>query len=306
MAAPIIDLRLLTYFLRTAELRNITKAAASLNVAQPTLSKAIQQLEHQLKAPLFLRNAHGVEVTPIGARLLRHARLVAAQVADAVEEVEAMRDGSAGNVRIGAGPSWVRRKLPEAVANALVERPGLQISISGGFDEQLLQRLEGGELDFIVAEKPLSGGGATHSFEFLTRDALVVTGRAAHPLAGREKISTQRALAAEWALPPPHTLVCRKLNAKIISLGETPPDPVIVSDSQSFLLSLAHMHDVLLYTTRSFMQVPEGEGLVEINVPDLVTSRVAGLIYRNPNLLTPAAHFVTGKLKAIHKDDPIN
>lgn len=301
-----IDLRLLTYFLRTAELGNISKAAEALNVAQPTLSKAIQQLEHQLRATVFLRTAHGVEVTPVGERLLRHAKLVAAQVSDAIEEVEAMRDGSAGQVRVGAGPSWVRRKLPEAIAAVLAERPGLQVSVAGGFDERLLQGLEDGALDFVVAEKPLSGGGQHYDYEPLTDDALIVMGRPDHPLAGRRGIPPAEALAADWALPPQHTLARRKLDGRIISLGEAPPAPLITSNSQTFLLTFARYHDVLLYTTRSMLQIPEGCELVEIDVPELATSRAAGLIFRKPTLLTPAAAFVAETLKAVCAVEPIN
>ncbi|SNT30669.1 LysR family transcriptional regulator [Tropicimonas sediminicola] len=301
-----IDLRLLNYFLRTAELRNISKAAEALNVAQPTLSKAIQQLEHQLQARVFLRTAHGVEVTPIGERLLRHAKLVSAQVSDAVEEVEAMRDGSAGQVRVGAGPSWVRRKLPEAVAVALAERPGLQVSVSGGFDERLLQGLEDGALDFVVAEKPLSGGGQIYDYDPLTDDALIVIGRPQHPLAGRKGIPPEEALAADWALPPQHTLARRKLDGRVISLGEAPPTPLITSNSQTFLLTFAHFHDVLLYTTRSVLQIPEACELVEVDVPELASSRAAGLIYRRPKLLTPAAAFVAETLKAVCAAEPVN
>ena len=301
-----IDLRLLNYFLRTAELKNISKAAEALNVAQPTLSKAIQQLEHQLQAAVFLRTPHGVEVTPIGARLLRHARLVSAQVSDAVEEVEAMRDGSAGQVRVGAGPSWVRRKLPEAVAAVLSERPRLQVSVSSGFDERLLQGLEDGALDFVVAEKPLSGGEQDYDYEPLTDDALIVMGRPEHPLARRRSLAPKEVLAADWALPPLHTLARRKLDGRIISLGEAPPAPLITSNSQTFLLAFAHFHDVLLYTTRSVMRIPEGLDLVEIDVPELASSRAAGLIFRRPKLLAPAAAFVAEKLKIVCASEPIN
>lgn len=301
-----IDLRLLTYFLRTAELKNISKAAEGLNLAQPTLSKAIRLLEHQLDAQLFTRTAHGVELTPIGERLLRHARLVSAQISDAVSEVEAMRDGSIGQVRIGAGPSWVRRKLPEAVAEVLAARPGIQVSISSGFDERLLQGLEDGALDFVVAEKPLSGGGLNYDYDPLTEDALIVMGRKSHPLAGRRDIAPAEALAADWALPPQHTLARRKLEGRVISLGETPPLPVVDSNSQSFLLAFAHHHDVLVYTTRTVQRIPEGRGLVEIEVPELASTREAGLIFRRPKLLTPAAALVAEILKKVCAADPIN
>ncbi|MDW4497205.1 LysR family transcriptional regulator [Sulfitobacter sp. D35] len=306
MAGSKIDLRLLGYFLRTAEMGNITKAAEALNLAQPTLSKAIRQLEYQLKAPVFQRTAHGVALTPIGERLLRHARLVSAQLSDAEEEVRAMRDGSAGKVRIGAGPSWVRRKLPEAMAAALTERPGLQVTVSSGFDEGLLQALADGALDFVVAEKPLSGGDQIFEYEPLTDDALIVVGRPEHPLAAQRGIAPRAALTADWALPPEHTLARRKLDGRVISLGETPPAPVVASNSQSFLLAFAYFHDVLLYTTRSALRIPEGRGLVEIDVPELATSRPAGLIFRRPRLLTPASAYVADCLKAVCALEPVN
>ncbi|MDP5220156.1 LysR family transcriptional regulator [Ruegeria sp. 2205SS24-7] len=102
-AKPAVDLRLLAYFHKTAEIGNIISAAAALNVAQPTLSKAIQQLERQLAVTLFQRSPTGVVLTQKGEQLLRHTRLVLAQVSDAVEESEALRSGTAGRVRIGAG-----------------------------------------------------------------------------------------------------------------------------------------------------------------------------------------------------------
>lgn len=153
---PVVDLSLLAYFHRTAEIGNITSASAALNVAQPTLSKAIKQLERQLGVTLFQRSPAGVILTREGEHLMRHTRLVLAQVADTVEEVEALRSGAAGRVRIGAGPSWVRRILPDVVADVLRARPGLHVSISTGFEEGMLEALENGELDFVVAEEPLA------------------------------------------------------------------------------------------------------------------------------------------------------
>ena len=62
------DLRLLGYFFRTAQTGNITRAASELNVAQPTLSKALKLLEDQVGTPLLERHAHGITLTPIGVR----------------------------------------------------------------------------------------------------------------------------------------------------------------------------------------------------------------------------------------------
>ena len=180
-----IDLRLLSYFYKSAELGNISRAAEALNIAQPTLSKAIRLLEHQVGAELLQRHAHGVVVTEIGERLRLHAQAVMAQVGYAMEEIEGLKSGHLGQVRVGAGPSWVRQVLPEAIAAVLIERPGLEFEIYGGFDEQLLQLLFEGAVDFIVAEKPLEADGGKLEFEKLSRGDLIVCARSGHPFAQR-------------------------------------------------------------------------------------------------------------------------
>ena len=149
------DTRLLAWFERTVAEGGVTRAAATLNITQPTLSKGLRQLEDQVGGALLIRHASGVEPTEMGQRLVRHAKMVAAQLSDALDEVRDLKDGRAGRVRIGAGPSWVRRFLPTVIARLVDERPDLRIELIGGFDEALLSLLSEGKLDFVVAERPL-------------------------------------------------------------------------------------------------------------------------------------------------------
>lgn len=302
-----IDLRLLAYFQATAEAGNITRAARHLNVAQPTLSKALRLLEGQLGVALFVREAHGVVPTAIGGRLLRHARLVTAQVTDALEEVESLRAGTAGQVRVGAGPSWVRRMLPEAVALLLADTPGIRVSVTAGFDERLLDRLDDGELDFVVAEKPLSGGDDDYyNYRPLTRDSLVVCARKDHPLALFGRVPLADALKARWALPTDHTLASRKLASQLTLLGAAPPGDVLTSSSLTFLLGFVLRSDALTYTTRSMLGTPEAADLAEIDLPELVSEREAGLIMRRGAALTPAADALATRLVEICRGNPVN
>lgn len=291
-----LDLRLLSYFLKTAELGNITKAAAALNVAQPTLTKAIKLLEYQLGVTLFDRGPHGATPTAIGERLMLHAKTVMAQVGEAAADIESLRTGQAGVVRVGAGPSWVRRLLPEAVAAALDERPELRVSVSGGFDETLLTDLREGELDFVVAELPLSRQNDHYDVEVLTTDKLVVCARAGHPLAGNPPIALSEALSHRWVLPPPDALARQKFDGALISKGLPPPAAITSSSSLTFIINLVTCSNALTYTTRSQV-VAEGTSLVALDVPEIAASRDAGLIFRKPKVLTPATEFVVALLR---------
>ena len=197
----------------------------------------------------------------------------------------------------GAGPSWVRRKLPEAISRITEQRPDVQVEVQTGFDSSLLRGLATGTLDFVVAERPIDSESANLEFHLLTADDLICVGRPQHPLAGRTNVPPVEALALAWALPPDNTLARRKLDGRGISLGLTPPRANVVSTSLTFLLTHAAQTDTLIYTTRSQLLSPEGSRLIEIDVPDLVTNRQAGLIYRKPGLLTPAARAVADRLR---------
>lgn len=294
-----IDLRLLQYFLATAEAGGITRAAAVLNIAQPTLSKAIRLLEYQLDVPLFERGPQGVVLTAMGRRLHDHARTIMAQVQDATGDIKRMRTGRAGTVRIGAGPSWVRRFLPEAVAAALAERPALGITVSGGYDETLLQGLSEGELDIVVAELPLDVHGPGFETEVLTEDHLVVCARAGHPLAARPNLSVREVLDSPWVLPTPLTMARRKFEGTLLTLGLPAPERVVDSNSMTFILKLVGCSDALTYTTLSSLMSPERERLCALDVPALGNTRRAGLIVRQPRLLSPAAEYVVAQLRAV-------
>src|SRR3954464_5201619 len=142
-----MDLRQLEYFLRVAQRKNISIAAAELNITQPTLTKSIKLLEDQLGVKLFDRLPRGVALTLYGATLLRHAEAVHVQIKDAGDEVAALRNGTFGIVRIGAGPTWLRRHLPVALAKVIAKHPDIRIQIDGRFDETLVRARRTGELD---------------------------------------------------------------------------------------------------------------------------------------------------------------
>ena len=305
MAKPLYDLRHLTWFERTVAMGNITRAATSLNMSQPTLSKALRRLEEQVGAPLLIREPTGIRPTPLGERLVRHARLIRTQVSEAMDDVREAGEGRTGRIRIGAGPSWVRRLLPDAAATLLRDRPGLALDVAGGFDESLLRLLADGELDLVLAERPIDENDRS-PFDFtpLSSDHLVVCGRREHPIA-EGRVEASAALAARWALPPAHTLARRKLDGRAISLGLAPPVAAVTSASLAFLSGVAMRSDLLLYTTRSIMSEAGGR-LQEIDAPSLVTKREAGLIVRRPTLLTPAMGALIDALVNACAADPVN
>ena len=301
-----MDLRQISYFLRVVEEGNVTRAAEKLNIAQPTLSKSIKYLERQLGVELFERLPRGVKLTVYGERLLEHARQVEIQVGTAVKDLTGLKSGDVGKVRIGAGPSWLRRLLPQAIAEVLDNRPDISISVGGGFDEALLTDLSTGDLDFVIAELPLEGLDQEFILEALTEDKLCICARTGHALTDEKNIQLNRLQELQWVLPPDRTLARKKLDAVLLSHGLQLPKRVTESDSLGFILSLVRGSDAITYTTTSALNSLDGQDLVILDVPAVEAVRSAGLIFRKPMLVSPAVNFVADVIRQTTAHNPKN
>jgi DNA-binding transcriptional LysR family regulator len=301
-----MDIRHLTYFLKVAQRRSITAAAIELNIAQPSLTKSIRLLEQELGVSLFDRLPRGVELTSFGQSLLRHAESIHVQFQDAIGELEGLRGGAIGEVRVGAGPAWLRRHLPLAVARTLDANPGIRIHITGGFDDALLRSLRRGDLDFVVAEMPSGDRARDLRLTPLTTDDLGICCRSGHPLASPTAVPLQLLLEYPWIMPPNLTRAQRRLEALFIAQNLSAPEPVIETESMAFLLQFLRHSDALTFTVYTTLQTPEGDGLIFLNVPELTASRAAGVITRRTGWLSPAAEAIVIQLSAICADDPHN
>jgi DNA-binding transcriptional LysR family regulator len=301
-----MDIRHLTYFLKVAQRRSITAAATELNIAQPSLTKSIRLLEQELGVSLFDRLPRGVELTSFGQSLLRDAESIHVQFQDAIGELEGLRGGAIGEVRLGAGPAWLRRHLPLAVARTLDANPGIRIHVTGGFDDALLRSLRRGDLDFVVAEMPSGDRARDLRLTPLTTDNLGICCRSGHPLARRSSTPLQALLEYPWVMPPKPTRAQRRFEALFISQNLSAPEPVIETESMAFLLQFLRHSDALTLTVHTTLETPEGEGLVLLKVPDLTASRAAGVITRRNGWLSPAAEAIVLQLSAICTSDPHN
>jgi DNA-binding transcriptional LysR family regulator len=301
-----LDLRQLEYFRRVAQRRNISLAAAELSITQPSLTKSIKLLEKELGVRLFDRLARGVELTDFGHALLRHAEAIGVQVADASGEIAALRSGDFGRVSVGAGPAWLRRHLPLAVARTVARHPGVRIRVGGGFDEELFRSLRRGEFDFVVAELPQAEDRRGLDVRPLTSDELGVCCRAGHPLARRRRIVARDLLGFPWVLLPRTTRAQRRLTALFAAQDLSPPQNVVETNSHAFLLCMLRGSDALTFTTSRTVDLEEGAGLVMLNVPPLTVRREAGVVLRRGSFLSPAAQRLIDDLVDICRADPRN
>ena len=105
-----MELRHIRYFKAVAEELNFTRAAEKLNIAQPPLSRQIQDLEQDLGTKLFIRNPHKILLTHEGELFLQYANQILDLVNRSAEEVREVKEGLQGTLYIasveGYGPQF--------------------------------------------------------------------------------------------------------------------------------------------------------------------------------------------------------
>ncbi len=299
-------LRQLEYFLTVAKARSLTVAAAELGVAQPTLTKSIRALEDELGVKLFRRQPRGVDLTSYGATLLRHAEALNVQLRDAITELRSLQDGMSGTVAIGAGPAWLRRHLPLAVARAVKRNPAIRVRVDGGFDDVLLKSLRRGDVDMVVAEVPSMENAKDLRVVPLTSDRLRVACRAGHPLTRRKRVTMRQLLDYPWSMPPASTHTTRRLHALFVAAHLPPPETVVETELMAFLIQTVLNSDVITLTVAGTLDMPEAKNLRLLTVAGLTSRREAGVVMRKDGFLSPAAEAIVKELKQICALEPTN
>lgn len=134
-------------FTAVSENLHFSRAAESLGVSQPTVSKEIRQLERSIGAELFLRSAGGTRLSPVGEALQEHAKRVLDSVRDFEIAAKQALAGVERRVRIAASPSIVNRLLPELLRR--VEDEDLPVSIEANEVEtgQVASTVDSGRAD---------------------------------------------------------------------------------------------------------------------------------------------------------------
>lgn len=150
-----MEIRTLRYFLAVAREENMSRAAETLHVTQPTLSKQLKSLEGELGKKLFTRHSFSIKLTDEGI-LLRNRAADLVAMADKIEqEFVSLDDITGGELYLGLAESYQIKYLARAIKEFKVSYPTLRYHITSGDTEQIADKLDKGLLDFLVlAELP--------------------------------------------------------------------------------------------------------------------------------------------------------
>ncbi|MGP1395442.1 MAG: LysR family transcriptional regulator [Inquilinaceae bacterium] len=295
-----MEFRALTHFLTVIETGSFSAAAQVLGLTQPGLSKSIRGIENHYGVKLFDRVARGVRPTTFGRRLAYHAALIRAEYENADAEMAALAGGHQGTVRIGAGPTWMRSFLPEAVARVLRRMPKVEILILGGLNDSLFASLRQGDFDMVVAPR-LSDDSGTKEFSHkpLMTMTLRVISRVDHPLQEKADISPRDLLDYPWILPGADAQLRQALEILFRRHGLPAPRPAIVSVSTAFSMSVLRQDDFLSFQVIQAFKDADTEDVTALKLPDFLWHRPVGVSYRAGASISPVVRLLIQELESV-------
>lgn len=144
-----MELRVLNYFLATAQELNMTRAAEKLLVSQPALSRQIADLEAELGVKLFIRQPRRLILTSAGRYLQTQAKEILA-LADKTKQNLISSTVINGDLTIGAGESYAMQRILNLLSELIEDYPEVKVHLFSGDYTVTEQKLNNGTLDFAV------------------------------------------------------------------------------------------------------------------------------------------------------------
>ena len=146
----------LLYVLAVAEHKNFTKAAQNCHVTQPTLSMQVQKLEEELNVQIFDRTKKPIELTNVGKKIVNQAKNIIAEADRIADIVDQEKGFIGGEFKLGIIPTVMPTLLPMFLKTYVKRYPKVKLKIEELTTDEIINRLEDGNLDGAIAASPLN------------------------------------------------------------------------------------------------------------------------------------------------------
>lgn len=297
-------LQQLHLLLTIAETGSLRASAQAMNVTQPALTKALQQLESEFGAELVLRSPKGAKLTPIGELLAARADTVVREIQRAKEEVAWHTKTTGARVTLGVSPVAGILLTPGTVARFNARWPQVRIQIVGSLYPRSLVEVRSGRIDIAVGPLPKQGWGRDIFATPLMASQDVIVARQQHPLS---KARSLKALAGvTWILTGPVGGPGDPVHLQFESRGLPPPKIGLTCESFSTLLALMPTLDAVAVMPKAFVErYGPRIGLTALPIEDHLSRTMIHAIHRADTPLTvPAQRLLEALAQEARNLDP--
>jgi LysR family cyn operon transcriptional activator len=279
-----MELRHLRYFLRIAELSNLTRAAEQVFVTQSTLSHALRQLEDELGTPLFDRVGRSIRLTKAGRLFRDYAERAVNEVGRGITALNEVRGLEGGTLNVGVVPAFAFPLVPRVVASFANLHPKVKVVVQSLRSRALEELLVAGHLDVGVAFHPASRDEIESEYLFDERLVLVVA--QSHALADKRSLHIKSLDDVSLALLTP-TFTTRKLIDSIFEEAGARLNVMVEMESVEALVAASAMGQLATIVPEHAVSGTSALHAIRLLRPEPI--RKAGLLWQKGSNHTRAA-----------------
>jgi DNA-binding transcriptional LysR family regulator len=285
-----LKLRDLNILLAVADAGSMAKAAKRLSISQPAVSRAIADMEHTLRAPLFDRSSQGIEPTPYGRALIYRGLAVFDELKQGVQDIEFLSDPGAGELRVGASAAMIEGIVTTVIDRLSQQYPRVRfhlviITNPGMYDDLRLRRVE-------VACGRLYGPSVEQDMDLtlLAEEPLVVVAGIDNPWIRRRKVELAELVDEPWTWPTEGSYFESLVRAAFRASGIEPPRATVYSDPFHARIRLAATGRFLAVVPASSLKFAALQSVIKrVPVELSATERQIGIITLRKRTLSPLA-----------------
>ena len=296
-----IRLRHLHTFVAVAQQGTLGRAAETLNLSQPALSKTLNELEQLTGTRLFERGRLGAQLTLVGEQFLTHAVKVLDALNSAGQALNRKEGLNNDIVRIGALPTAALGILPTVIGQFHKQQKDITLQVATMNNTMLLAGLKSGEIDIGIGRMsdPELMSGLHYELLFLESLKLVV--RPGHPLL-QETVTLSRVMEWPVVVSPKGTVPRQNAEALLQSQGCKMPAGCIETLSASLSRQLTEDFDYVWFVPSGAVKDDLRRGvLTALPIATQGAGEPIGILTRVDATLTPGTQTL---LSAIRKSMP--
>ncbi|MNH71323.1 HTH-type transcriptional regulator CynR [compost metagenome] len=228
-----VDIRQLQYLIEVARLKSFTKAAESLYITQPTISKTIRQMEEELGIVLFDRIGKRISLTDAGQIMVNQAQNIVKSFNNMSAELDDLRNLKKGHIRIGLPPMVGASFFPKIIGQFHKRYPDITIQLFEDGAKKVEADTDSGALDVGITVLPVTVEGL-ECFSFV-EEKLNLLVHPSHRLAGRKEAPLTELVEESFVLFREDFVLHDRIITECVRVGFQPR--VIYESSQWDLIS---------------------------------------------------------------------
>lgn len=239
---------------------SLRAAAGVMNLTQPSLSKALAELESMLGCALFVRLPRGLQPTAEGLLAMQSAQVLLAELSHLHQDTLTNPTRMTVTIRLGVPLFVVRSHVPVLLHALSQQTSEAHLHLHEGSVPALVASLREGRLDALITSYAAEIGryGDELCFEKLDEVALEAIAPGDSPLAQRQNLSLGTLCHERWILPKPGSMVRRQIDQAFAAAGQLTPVPWVQSSNPMTNVYLVAQGHGLSMVPASFLDGPSG------------------------------------------------